>query len=59
MEQGQKINCTVGSCKYNDEGRQECTLQNIIVEPVQNCHIEGPYESMCASYKFNKEKEEQ
>ena len=57
MEQGQKINCTGRTIK-SKLGRQECTLQNIIVEPVQNCHIEGPYESMCASYKFNKEKEE-
>ena len=27
MEKNQKINCTVTSCKYNNEGCQECTLE--------------------------------
>ena len=30
MEKKQKINCTVGSCRYNDVGRQECKLEQII-----------------------------
>lgn len=51
MEKNQRINCTVGSCQYNDEGRQECTLEQIIVEPVHNCDLKNPYESMCSSYK--------
>lgn len=37
MEKKQKINCTVGSCRYNDVGRQECKLEQIIVTPVVGC----------------------
>lgn len=51
MERGQKINCTVTSCKYNEEGRQECSLKQIAVTPVKNCDTKQPDESMCSSYK--------
>lgn len=46
-----KINCTVGTCKYNDCKKQECELKQIIVTPVQGCNTKQPDESMCSSYK--------
>ena len=52
MEKNQKINCTVGSCKYNDEQRQECVLEQIIVEPIKDCDTKKPDESMCGSYRY-------
>ena len=51
MEQKQKINCTVGTCKYNDKGCQQCTLDQIIVTPIVGCDTKQPDESMCSSYK--------
>mgnify|MGYP001854466109 CR=1 FL=1 len=51
MEKNQKINCTVGSCKYNDHTRQECSLEQIIVTPIENCDTKQADESMCSSYK--------
>lgn len=51
MEKGQKINCTVTSCKYNEKQRQECSLEQIIVTPIENCDTKQPDESMCSSYK--------
>lgn len=51
MEKNQKINCTVASCKYNDDQKQQCQLEQIIVEPVQGCDTQTPDESMCSSYK--------
>ena len=54
----QKINCTVHTCKYNDTQYQKCTLQQIIVEPTQNCNTQQADESMCGSY-LNKQKEQQ
>ena len=47
MEKKQKINCTVGSCRYNDVGRQECKLEQIIVTPVVGCDTKQADESMC------------
>ena len=54
MEKKQKINCTVSSCKYNDDQRQECELEQIIVTPIENCNTSKPDESMCSSYKNEK-----
>jgi hypothetical protein len=51
MENNQKINCTVNSCRYNNKQKQECELKNIIVTPVQNCQSKQSDESMCSSYK--------
>lgn len=51
MEENQTINCTVGTCKYNDNQRQLCQLKQIIVTPVQGCNTKQPDESMCSSYK--------
>lgn len=51
MEKNQKINCSVGSCIYNNQETQECKLESINVTPVQNCKSEKPDESQCSSYK--------
>lgn len=53
MEANQKINCTVSSCKYNNEQKRKCTLEAIHVAPMENVNTEKPDESMCASYKFD------
>jgi hypothetical protein len=53
MEHDQRINCTVGSCKYNKKQEQECSLKQIIVTPIENCDTKQPDESMCSSYKKN------
>ena len=55
MEKNQKINCTVTSCKYNDEGTHECELQQIIVTPIIGCNTKQSDESMCSSYRHEKE----
>ena len=52
----QTINCTVTSCKYNNNQRQLCNLENIIVTPVQGCNTKKSDESMCSSYKNEKNK---
>lgn len=54
MEHKQKINCTVTSCKYNENQTQECNLEQIIVTPVENCDTMQADESMCSSYKSRK-----
>lgn len=54
MENKQKINCTVVSCKYNENQTQECSLEQIIVTPIENCDTKQPDESMCSSYKNKK-----
>ncbi len=51
MDKGQKINCTVSSCKYNNRNNQECRLEQIIVTPIENCDTKTADESMCGSYK--------
>lgn len=51
MNKNQKINCTVTSCKYNDKGRQECELEQIIVTPIIGCNTKQSDESMCSSYR--------
>lgn len=51
MEENQTINCTVGSCKYNDNKNQQCELKQIVVTPVEGCNTKQPDESMCSSYK--------
>lgn len=54
MERNQKINCTVTSCRFNDEQRQECNLKSIIVTPLQGVETGKPDESMCSSYENNR-----
>ena len=52
MNKHQKINCTVESCAYNNDGNQECNLEEIVVEPCYDCNNGEPEdESMCGSYK--------
>ncbi len=54
MEKNQKINCTVASCKYNNEQAQECKLEQIIVTPIVGCNTKQADESMCSSYRNEK-----
>ena len=54
MEGNQKINCTVGSCKYNNTKNGKCTLNEIAVTPMQNCATKQADESMCSSYEYDK-----
>lgn len=51
MEKNQKINCTVGSCIYQDKNSKSCTLQAINVVPTPNVKSSQTDESMCGSYK--------
>lgn len=55
MEANQKINCTVSSCRYNNQEKGKCTLEAIHVAPIQNINSQTPDESVCASYKFDQE----
>ncbi len=52
MEKNQKINCTVTSCKHNNNQYQECKLDQIVVTPIIGCETKEPDESMCSSYKY-------
>ena len=54
MEGNQKIYCTVGTCKYNNEQNNECNLQTIKVTPTQNCNTQKADESQCSSYEYEK-----
>lgn len=55
MDDKQKINCNVESCKYNNIAHQECSLKQILVEPCPNCTTGTPEdESMCGSYENRK-----
>lgn len=51
MENHQQINCTVSSCKYNNNQKQKCELQAIQIEPILECSTTEADESMCASYE--------
>lgn len=50
MNNNQKINCTVTSCKYN-KNQAECSLEQIIVTPIKNCNTKKSNESKCNSYE--------
>lgn len=54
MEEKQKINCTVESCKFNNSNKGECILKQIIVTPMNNCNTKKADESMCSSYEYDK-----
>ncbi len=58
MDKNQKINCTVSSCKYNQNEENLCTLEQIKVTPIQDCNTKQPDESMCSSYSYNKNSKE-
>lgn len=51
MKKEQKINCTVSSCKYNNNDNKECELQQITVTPVKKCNSKKADESKCGSYE--------
>ena len=51
MDNKQKINCTVGSCKYNNEKKNLCELNSIIITPKVNVSTSTPDESECSSYE--------
>ncbi len=51
MEEKQKINCTVGSCIYNDASKKKCQLEEITVEPCVDCSTGETDESMCGNYE--------
>lgn len=53
MDTNQKINCTVESCRFNNNQSQKCKLEQIIVTPINNCKTKQPDESMCSSYENN------
>ena len=51
MDKKQTINCSVGSCEYNNCDNQMCELKEIVIEPCSNCKNGDPEdESMCGSY---------
>lgn len=51
MNENQTINCTIGTCKYNDEKTNLCTLKAINVAQMNHTKGLKADESMCASYK--------
>lgn len=53
MDEKQKINCTVESCKYNNCNKQLCELKQIVVSPIPDCDTKHCDESMCSSYEYN------
>lgn len=55
MEKKQEINCTVVSCKYNNNEKEKCILQSIQVAPIPGCDSMEADESMCASYEHIKD----
>ena len=55
MEGKQYINCSVATCKYNNQEKQKCILESIQVAPIQGCNTMEPDESMCASYEYGEE----
>ena len=50
----QEINCRVKSCKYHDQESNMCSLQAILVSPVNGKNTKQTDESMCASYENEK-----
>ena len=55
MDNKQKIHCTVGSCKYNENDENMCSLSAIMVTPTQNNSSKKADESMCSSYEHHNE----
>ena len=51
LNRNQKINCTVESCKFNNQKSNNCMLKQITVTPIDNCDTKQPDESMCSSYE--------
>lgn len=55
MEGKQKINCTVTTCRYNNQENRKCVLESIQVAPIEGCDTMEADESMCASYEYHNE----
>ena len=51
-EKNQQINCTVGSCMYNNGETKKCLLEAIKVAPTEGNDSKNQDESMCASYEY-------
>lgn len=51
MDGNQKINCTVSSCRFNNNHKNLCELEAIKVAPVNQVNTQKPDESMCSSYE--------
>ena len=51
MEENQTINCSIGTCKYNNQQTNMCSLKSIQVSKMKNTKPLIADESMCASYK--------
>lgn len=49
----QTINCTVGSCKYQNE-ENRCDLSQITVQPYKDIDTGKQDETLCGSYKCDK-----
>ena len=51
MEDNQKINCTVHSCRFQNKNKGTCSLNDITVKACPNCDVQTPEDSMCRSSK--------
>jgi len=57
MDKCQKILCSVGSCKYNQKGKNECNLDSVQVSASAKSDSGAPYdETLCASYTSHQNK---
>ena len=57
MNKCQKIQCSVGSCIFNEFSENLCNLEAIQVSAAAKSNSGAPYdETLCASYKPKKEK---
>ena len=56
MEDNQKINCSVASCRYNNQKDQVCQLKEIVVTPIYGVETKQSDESMCSSYQNSEKK---
>ena len=52
MDKKQIINCTVSSCKYQNENNK-CNLNQITVKPFKNCKTGEKDETICGDYKLD------
>lgn len=50
MENNQKINCTVQSCRHHNNQTNMCNLCCINVAPKKGCGTRKADESLCSSY---------
>lgn len=53
----QEINCTVETCRFNNQEENKCILKAIEVAPIDGCDTMECDESMCASYEYFEDEE--